>query len=156
MKSTCRKSASFPSWPASWLCTVHVNMICLLWLWFKDHQFSRMLMYWLRSYQSSHYSCWNQVSPVDSSGMLVEFTSQNFTPATELCHSGIYSRMVPRVLSPEWHWNPVTGMELKNAKYQKFCILTWKITIKLEENRYGGGDVGVLFPWSVQISQYGN
>ena len=35
-------------------------------------------------------------------------------------------------------------MELKNAKYGKFCIFTWKIVIKSEKNMDGGVDVGVL------------
>ena len=38
--------------------------------------------------------------------------------------------MVPRVQSLEWHWNPMTRNQLKNAKYGKFCIVTWKIVIK--------------------------
>ena len=66
-----------------------------------------------RSYQCPPYSCQIPVIPVDSSGIPVEFTSQNFTQAMKLCNSGIYTRMVPRVWSPEWHWNPVTGIELK-------------------------------------------
>ena len=78
-------------------------------------------------------SCWIPVIPVDSSGIPVEFTSQNFTPATKLCNSAIYTGMVPRVRSPEWHWNPVTGIEIKNSKYGNFCIFTWKIVIKSEK-----------------------
>ena len=60
----------------------------------------------------SSHSCgflWN------SCGILVEFTSQNFTPATKLCNSGIYTGMVPGVRSPEWHWNPVSGIEIKHC-----------------------------------------
>ena len=77
-----------------------------------------------RSYQCPPYSCWILVIPVDSGGILVEFTSQNFTSATKLCNSGIYTGMVPGVWSPEWHWNPVTGIEIKNSKYGNFCIFT--------------------------------
>ena len=58
------------------------------------------------------YSCWILVIPVDSGGILVEFTSQNFIPAMKLCNSGIYTGMVPGVWSPEWHRNPVTGIEI--------------------------------------------
>ena len=77
-----------------------------------------------RSYQCPPYSCWIPVIPVDSGGIPVEFTSQNFTPATKLCNSGIYTGMVPGVQSPEWHRNPVTGIEIKNSKYGNFCIFT--------------------------------
>ena len=66
-----------------------------------------------RSYQCPPYSCWIPVIPVDSGGIPLEFTSQNFTPATKLCNSGIYTGMVPRVQSPEWHQNPLTRIELK-------------------------------------------
>ena len=105
----------------------------------------------MRSYQCP-YSCWILVSPADSGAIPAEFTSQNFTPAMELCHSSIYTGMVPGVWSPEWHWNPVTEMELKDANYRKFCIFTWKIVIKSEKNRDGGDDAGVLFTWSVRTS----
>ena len=86
-----------------------------------------------RSYQCPPYSCWLPVIPVDSGGIPVEYTSQNFTPATKLCNSSIYTRMVPGVRSPEWHRNPVTGIEIQNSKYGNFCIFTWKIVIKSEK-----------------------
>ena len=66
----------------------------------------------MRSYQCPPYSCWIPVIPVDSGGIPAEFTSQNFTPATKLRNSGIYTGMVPGVQSPEWHRNPVTGIEI--------------------------------------------
>ena len=77
-----------------------------------------------RSYQCPPYSCWILVIPVDSGGIPAEFTSQNFTPAMKLCNSSIYTGMVPGVWSLEWHWNPVTGIEIKNSKYGNFCIFT--------------------------------
>ena len=79
---------------------------------------------WLpqRSYQSPPYSRWIPIIPVDSGGIPAEFTSQNFTPATKLCNSGIYSRMVPRVRSPEWHRNPVTRIEIKIPNMETFAF----------------------------------
>ena len=37
------------------------------------------------------YSCCILVIPVDSGGIPAKFISQNFTPATKLCNSGIYT-----------------------------------------------------------------
>ena len=49
----------------------------------------------MRSYWCPTYSCQIPVIPVDFSAIPVEFTSQNFTPATEFCNPGIYTGTVP-------------------------------------------------------------
>ena len=141
----------FISWPFQWIlhsCSLGISFPYLSIFYCEFHIYSR-------SYQRPPYSCWIPASPVDSCGILAEFTSQNFTPAMELCQSSIYTGMVPGVQSPEWHWNPVTRMELRDARYGKFCIFYMKIAIKLEKNR-DGEDVEVLLTWSVCISFHGN
>ena len=53
--------------------------------------------WWGGGLSDAPYSCRNPVIPADSSAIPVEFTSQNFIPATEFWYSGNFTGTVPGI-----------------------------------------------------------